>query len=123
MERTVVIVDDHAGFRAFARTFLEAAGLRVIGEAGDGSGAVEAIERLQPDVVLLDVLLPDFDGFEVARRVLGGAHRPAIVMTSTREAADYGRRLDRSGVRGFITKGDLSRQRLESMLWGDGPSG
>lgn len=117
--RTAFIVDDHEGFRAFARTFLEASGLEVIGEAGSGSGAVEAIGRMQPDVVLLDVLLPDFDGFEVARRVLGGEHRPAIVMTSTREAADYGRRLDRSGVRGFISKGELSRQRLESLLWGD----
>jgi CheY-like chemotaxis protein len=120
--RTAVIVDDHEGFRAFARAFLEASGLDVIGEAGDGAGAVETIERLDPDVVLLDVLLPDVDGFEVARRVLEGPSRPAIVLTSTREAADYGTKVGRAGVRGFISKGDLSRQRLEAVLWGSGGS-
>jgi DNA-binding NarL/FixJ family response regulator len=118
--RTAVIVDDHEGFRAFARTFLEAAGLDVIGVAGDGAGAVETIERLDPDVVLLDVLLPDIDGFEVARRVLEGSSRTAIVLTSTREASDYGTKVDQAGVRGFISKGDLSRQRLEAVLWGNG---
>jgi DNA-binding NarL/FixJ family response regulator len=123
--RTAVVVDDHEGFRSFARAFLEASGLAVIGEAGDGAAAVETIERLDPDVVLLDVLLPDFDGFEVARRVLygRGGERPAIVLTSTREATDYGTKLDRSGARGFISKGDLTRQRLEAVLWGNGASG
>jgi DNA-binding NarL/FixJ family response regulator len=119
---TAIIVDDHEGFRAFARTFLEATGLHVIGEAGDGAAAVAAIERLDPDVVLLDVLLPDFDGFEVARRVRQGRSRPAIVLTSTREASDYGGKVDQAGVRGFISKGDLSRQRLEAVLWGNGAS-
>jgi len=122
MAPTVLIVDDHAGFRTFARTFLEAAGLDVIGEAADGSAAVEAAARLRPDVVLLDVLLPDLDGFEVARQILGGAHHPAVVLTSTREAADYGQRVERSGARGFIGKAELSRQRLEALLWGDGIS-
>lgn len=122
MAQTVLIVDDHAGFRAFARTFLEAAGMRVIGEAGDGTAGVEAAERLRPDVILLDVLLPDVDGFEVTRRILGGTHRPQVVLTSTREEADFGRRVERSGARGFIGKADLSRQRLESLLWGEGVS-
>lgn len=122
MFRTAVIVDDHEGFRAFARAFLVASGFDVIGEAGDGAGAVETIERLDPDIVLLDVLLPDTDGFEVARRVLEGARRPAIVLTSTREASDYGTKVGQVGVRGFISKGDLSRQRLESVLWGSGGS-
>jgi len=119
MTQTVLIVD-HAGFRAFARTFLEAAGMNVIGEAADGSAAVEAADRLRPDVVLLDILLPDGDGFEVARRILDGAHRPAVVLTSTRDAADFGRRVEQSGARGFIGKSDLSRQGLESLLRGDG---
>jgi DNA-binding NarL/FixJ family response regulator len=118
--RTAIIVDDHEGFRAFARTFLEASGFDVIGEAGDGAGAVETIERLDPDVVLLDVLLPDIDGFEVARRVMEGSSRPAIVLTSTREASDYGTKVSQAGVRGFISKGDLSRERLEIVLWGNG---
>ena len=122
MPRTAIIVDDHQGFRAFARTFLEASGFDVIGEAGDGAEAVETIERLDPDIVLLDVLLPDTDGFEVARRVLEGTSRPAIVLTSTREASDYGTKVRQAGIRGFIGKGDLSRQRLEAILWDDGAS-
>jgi two-component system, NarL family, nitrate/nitrite response regulator NarL len=117
---TAVIVDDHEGFRAFARAFLEASGFDVIGEAGDGAGAVETIERLDPDIVLLDVLLPDIDGFEVVRRVLEGGGRAAIILTSTREAADYGTKVGLAGIRGFIGKGDLSRQRLEAVLWGNG---
>jgi len=120
MTPTVLIVDAHAGFRSFARTFLEAAGMNVIGEAADGCAAVDAADRLRPDVVLLDVLLPDGDGFEVAKRILEGAHRAAVVLTSTRDAADFGRRVQSCGARGFIGKGDLSRQRLEALLWDDG---
>ena len=73
--RTIVVVDDHPTFRATACALLEAEGFVVVGEAADGRSALEVIERLAPDVVLLDVQLPDIDGFEVAARVAGSTPR------------------------------------------------
>src|SRR6266700_3323207 len=73
---TVVIVDDHAGFRSSARALLEAEGFDVVGEAGDGVSALVAVGRLHPHVVLLDIQLPDIDGFEVADRLALAGHPP-----------------------------------------------
>jgi two-component system, chemotaxis family, chemotaxis protein CheY len=120
--RSVLIVDDHAGFRSFARLFLESAGFDVVGEAGTGAAGIEAAARLRPDVVLLDVLLPDLDGFEVTRRIRAGRRPPAVILTSTRDASDFGRRIEASGARGFLAKAELSRTGLEGLLWGDGRS-
>jgi DNA-binding NarL/FixJ family response regulator len=113
---SVLIVDDHEGFRVWARAFLEAHGYRVVGEAADGAEAVSAVGRLRPDVVLLDVHLPDVDGFEVARRVAEKPAAPAVVLVSSRELADFGRRVAESGVRGFISKVDLSGETLHAVL-------
>lgn len=107
MGRSVVIVDDHVGFRQGASELLRAAGYDVVAACADGRSAVDAIALLRPDIVLLDVQLPDIDGFAVIER-LGAADRPAIVLVSSREAADYGTRLAGSGAAGFITKADLS---------------
>jgi CheY-like chemotaxis protein len=106
--QTVLIVDDHAGFRGFARRLLEAGGYSVVGEAGDGASALAAVEQLRPELVLLDVLLPDSDGFAVAERLAANGDGPVVVLTSSREAADFGRRLERSPARGFIHKDELS---------------
>lgn len=73
MPLRVLIVDDHVGFRGFARRLLAALGMDVVGEVGDGLAALAEVARVRPDLVLLDVLLPDLDGFEVARRCAGGA--------------------------------------------------
>ena len=108
MARTALIVDDHAGFRAQAAQLLQDAGYAVVGACPDGRSALAAIAALRPDVVLLDVQLPDIDGFGVIDALGEGPARPAIVLTSSREAADYGTRLRRSGVAGFITKAELS---------------
>lgn len=121
MARTVVIVDDHDGFRAQARAMLACAGYDVIGEADDGASAVRASRELRPDLVLLDVQLPDMTGFEVARRLFEGPDLPAVVLISSREASDYGARVGRSGARGFITKAELSIGALEAVLEGNGP--
>ena len=86
---TVLIVDDHPSFRASARILLEAEGFDVVGEAEDGMSALEAVKRLRPDVVLLDVALPDIDGFDVAAR-LAGHGGPAVVLVSSRDPADFG---------------------------------
>lgn len=108
MPQTVLIVDDHAGFRRFARRLLEAGGFTVVGEAQDGTSALGAVEALRPGLVLLDVLLPDTDGFTVAERLAEQPGGPIVVLTSSREAADFGARLERSPARGFIHKGELS---------------
>jgi CheY-like chemotaxis protein len=116
MTRTVLIVDDHPSFRASARFLLEDEGFEVIGEAADGSSALRAVEALRPDVVLLDVQLPDIDGIEVAARLAQNGSAPAIVLTSSRDLADLGLVRERSPVRGFIPKAELSGAALEALL-------
>ena len=108
MPQTVLIVDDHAGFRGFARRLLEAGGYTVVGEAADGASALAAVEQLRPELVLLDVMLPDIDGFAVAERLAEDGAQPVVVLTSSREPADFGRRLERTSARGFIHKDELS---------------
>lgn len=117
MATTLLIVDDHAGFRAFARALMEAEGLDVVGEAGDGPSALVAAARLEPDVVLLDVMLPGLDGFEVCDR-LAGLTRTAVVLTSSRDASSYADRLARSPARGFVAKHALSADSLLSLIEG-----
>jgi len=112
----VVIVDDHEGFRSWARVFLEAEGYDVVGEAEDGVTAIAAARALQPDLVLLDIQLPDMDGFDVAGRLLGAPDPPAIVLISSRDAAAYGPQILASGVRGFLPKSELSRAALDPLL-------
>jgi DNA-binding NarL/FixJ family response regulator len=116
MSATVVIVDDFADFRDMVRALLEAEGYEVIGEAADGEEAIAAVPRLRPDVVLLDVQLPGMDGFAVAEHLAGAAGAPAVVLISSHEASTFRRRLSRSPARGFISKADLSGQRLAALL-------
>jgi len=114
--QSVLIVDDHAGFRATARDLLAASGFDVVGEAADGMSAISEAVRVQPSVVLLDVQLPDIDGFDVTRRLLERPEPPVVVLVSTRDAGDYGHKLADSGAAGFITKGHLSGATLRAML-------
>ncbi len=116
MAASVLIVDDHPGFRATARRLLESEGYAVVGEAADGAGALIAAHELDPDVVLLDVQLPDLDGFAVAGRLTDRGARAAIVLVSSRDGADYGSLASDSGARGFIAKSDLSGAALEALL-------
>jgi DNA-binding NarL/FixJ family response regulator len=113
---SVLIVDDHAGFRARAREMLGSAGYRVVGEAADGAAGVGEARRLRPGVVLLDVQLPDTTGFEVARMLLAGPSPPVVVLVSSREAVDYGDLIERSGAAGFLTKSDLTARSLAALL-------
>jgi DNA-binding NarL/FixJ family response regulator len=115
MARTVLIVDDHARFRRSARALLEFEGFEVVGEAETGEEAVALVADLAPQTLLLDVQLPDFDGFEVAAR-LGRASPPEIVFVSNRDPADYGAKVAASGARGFIAKGSFSADTLRDCL-------
>ena len=117
MGRSVVIVDDHVGFRRGAAELLGAAGFDVVACCPDGRSALDTIVALRPDIVLLDVQLPDIDGFAVIER-LALAAPPAIVLVSSREAADYGGRVAASGAVGFITKADLSAASLADVVAG-----
>jgi two-component system nitrate/nitrite response regulator NarL len=120
--RSVLIVDDHAEFRAMARHLLADHGFNVVGEAEDGASALVEAARLRPSVVVLDIRLPDFDGFEVTRRLLAGEPRsgpvPAVVLISTQEAIDLGSPLRESRALGFITKSRLSGATLTAILKG-----
>jgi DNA-binding NarL/FixJ family response regulator len=111
---TIVIVDDHPSFRRCARAVLEADGFAVVGEAEDGEGALTAIGALHPDAVLLDVQLPDMDGFAVLEQLRGAG--PAVVLVSSRDVSDYNGLISSSGARGFISKADLSGAAVRSLL-------
>lgn len=114
MRRTVLIVDDHPAFRASARLVLENDGFDVVGEAGDGASALAAIEELRPEIVLLDVQLPDMTGFDVCA-LAGTPGGPSVVLVSSRDATDYAD-LITCGARGFIPKAELTGQALEQLV-------
>ena len=116
MRPTVLIVDDHDGFRESARALLEAEGFAVVGDAADGAAAVAEAERLRPDVVLLDVQLPDVDGFAVAGQLAVGPDPPRVVLISSRDAADYGPRVGAAPVCGFLAKRELSGAALAALV-------
>jgi len=120
---TIVIVDDHEDFRAHAAELLAAGGYEVVGSCPDGRSALSAIAALRPDVVLLDVQLPDIDGFAVVEQLAGRADDraddragPVVVLVSTREAADYGGRVAQSRAAGFISKAELSVRSLSELV-------
>jgi DNA-binding NarL/FixJ family response regulator len=110
----ILIVDDDERFRGIARRLLDSGGVDVVGEADDGESALAAVRELEPDVVLVDVHLPDLDGFEVARQI-AAAGGPPVVMTSTRDECDFRADLSRSGARGFVPKDELSAERIVSL--------
>jgi DNA-binding NarL/FixJ family response regulator len=116
MTTTVLIVDDHETFRSFARALLESEGFEVIGEAGDGTSGVEAAESLGPDLVVLDVQLPDISGFEVLERLRATGVKTPVVLTSSRDASSYGDQVDSSGAVGFIPKAELSGAAIRGLL-------
>ena len=116
MGPSVLIVDDHSGFRASARLLLEAEGFTVLGEATDGTSALEAARELRPELVLLDIELPDMDGFEVTRCLADESNRAAVILISSRDSSDYRTRLSKSKALGFIPKVDLSGTAIGALM-------
>jgi DNA-binding NarL/FixJ family response regulator len=122
---TVLIVDDHSGFRSMARRMLQAGGWEVIGEAATAADGVEQAARLHPDVVLLDLNLPDASGLSVVARIAGADPGPAavppfpaVVLTSTHEEDELHELAADSGARGFVPKSVLSGEALSAALGG-----
>jgi CheY-like chemotaxis protein len=113
---TALIVDDHPSFRHFARKLLDSAGYVVVGDAEDGASAIAAVRALQPDVVLLDVLLPDMTGFDVARELAEQPERPLVVLTSSRSASDLGSLVRTEHAKRFISKRDLTVAALAALV-------
>lgn len=116
VRRTVLIVDDHEDFRRSAAALLNAEGFDVVGAASDGEDAISAVARLRPEVVLLDIQLPGVDGFRIAERLARAVDPPKIVLISSRDAASYGRRLDRAHALGFLAKRELSGASLAALV-------
>jgi DNA-binding NarL/FixJ family response regulator len=112
----VLLVDDHPGFRRMARLLLQSGGYVVVGEADSAAAAVDSARELEPDLVLLDVLLPDGNGVDVANLLALLPHPPGVVLTSSYERAGLGTRLDDSPVLGFVPKDQLTITRLTELF-------
>jgi DNA-binding NarL/FixJ family response regulator len=112
----VLIVDDHAPFRSVARQILSADGFLIVGETASGAEAIRACGELGPDLVLLDVQLPDVDGFAVAAALTARVDPPAVVLVSSRSRTDYGSRIEDSRAHGFIAKAELSGDTVRRLL-------
>ena len=113
---TILIIDDDPRFRTQARDLLEADGFDVIGQAVDGASGLEAAQSLRPDFVLLDIGLPDVEGFEVARDLAMDGPPPLVVLTSSRDARAYGRRLTNGDALGFIPKEQISGAAIRALV-------
>jgi DNA-binding NarL/FixJ family response regulator len=116
MGRSVLVVDDHAGFRHCARRLLEGEGYRVVGEAWDAESAVALARERRPQLALVDVYLPDCDGFEVAARLAAMEEAPLVVLTSSRDRSELDPLVPDSAARGFVPKDELSREAIEALL-------
>ena len=116
MPKTVLIVDDHPSFRGSARAILEADGYEIVGEAETARAALTAVRALHPDVVLLDVQLPDRSGFDVCAELVDDGAAPDVVLVSSRDECDYGRKIAECGASGFVPKAELSGDVIAKLL-------
>ena len=116
MATRVLIVDDHPSFRRLATRLLQEAGFAVVGEAADAAGAISEAERLRPDVVLLDVVLPDGSGVEVARELSHTDEAPRVILISSRGRSDFGDSFAWPPGCTFLPKHELTPARLRALL-------
>ena len=118
MRTRVLIVDDDPRFRALARALLEASGYAIVGEAADGEQALAAVARFRPDAAVVDVQLPDTDGFALARRLVDANHSLRILLTSMDPTLATPAALADSGALAFVPKDDLAVTDLAPWLEG-----
>ena len=111
----ILIIDDSPAFRLQASAVLAADGFDVVGESVDGASGLRDARRLRPDLVLLDIGLPDLDGFEVATALASDGQPPYVVLTSSRDASEYGPRLTAATALGFIAKDELSGPAIRAL--------
>jgi DNA-binding NarL/FixJ family response regulator len=116
MSRTLLVVDDHAAFRALARQVLEGSSFSVVGEAGTAAQGLKMTQDLHPDVVILDVALPDGNGFDLTGALVLNVPAPAVVLVSSRDWGQLSRRVRSSGASGFLPKEQLTAAAVEAML-------
>lgn len=112
----VLVVDDSPSFRQLAAQLLVRAGFAVVGEAGDAETALREAERLRPDGVLLDVVLPDRSGLDVAQELGLRQGGPHVVLTSSRDRSDFGVSFDWPPGCRFLPKHELTVARLQDAL-------
>lgn len=113
---TVLIVDDHAGFRSAARRLLESEGYIVAAEAPDAATAVAIARESEPELALVDIYLPDADGFELAARLATLDHPPAVVLISSRDQSELAPLVEDSDARGFLSKSVISKEALQELV-------
>jgi len=118
MTRRVLVVDDHPSFRRLVSRLLTNGGYDVVAQVSTGRAAYEASARLDPDLVLLDIVLPDEDGFTLSVRLAGLPRPPIVVLVSSRAREDFGGMIESSPVRGFLGKADLTLARLSGLVDG-----
>jgi CheY-like chemotaxis protein len=116
MRQRVLIVDDNSAFRAAARQLLERGGYAVVAEAAGGVEAIRAAKEHTPDLAIVDVQLPDLDGFEVAERLRALERAPEVILTSSLDGTDFGALIASSSALGFIPKAELSARSIETLL-------
>jgi DNA-binding NarL/FixJ family response regulator len=116
MPLRVLIVDDHERFRASARRMLEKAGFEVVGELATGMPTLSTVRETDPDVVLLDIQLPDSDGFTIARALRDAGLECRVVLTSSRDWSDSSELVAGTGAAGFLPKDELSGAALTALV-------
>ena len=113
----VLLAEDHRIVREGFKFILGAQpDIECVGEAGDGRAGLSAALALKPDVVLLDVRLPDMDGFAVAGELAAGTCRAAVIVTSSSDDPLYPARATSSGARGFVAKHDVCGAALDRLI-------
>lgn len=110
-----LIVDDHEVFRKSARALLESEGFTVA-EAGTATAGIALAEDLKPGLVMLDIQLPDQDGFEAAARLAGLGQPPIVILVSSGDASDYGPLVRNTPARGFIAKSELAGEAIRALV-------
>lgn len=116
MRRRILVIDDNTAFRGAVSRLLESGGFGVVAGAATGAGGVQLARNHEPDVVIVDVQLPDTDGFDVAEQLAGLDPAPQVILTSSLDSSDLGALVTESPARGFIPKAELSARAIEALL-------